>query len=169
MIFEMANAANIALLELGVDRQKVQWKSLQIASSSSRGTINQGASIQQRAQNASTPSRTLGKSFEVIYDQGGWFAGVFSESTNRIRYCRGWIHVYPDRVTFESSNCQFVSHFDHGIASLREVKLNRLPLPDINLPAFHVKVKKGKNYNFASRATQEIVHAIQSSPEYAEK
>ena len=63
--------------------------------------------------------------------------------------CEGVLYVFDNHIRFEaqSTNDRGRHNLNIPFSGIKEVKTNRWPIQ--RYKAFHIKVRNGKNYNFA--------------------
>ena len=91
------------------------------------------------------PKYPNARSFRLYHDHGGHF----SVADQWFR-CEGVLYVFDDHVQFEAQNTNDGNRHNLNVpfSSIKEVKTNRWPIQ--RYKAFHIKLQKSKNYNFAA-------------------
>ena len=93
--------------------------------------------LQMMRQQAASPQQA--EQFLVAHDHNG----------SMTVFCVGYLYILPDRVRFQTLNTMDgrTDNFEARRSDIKEFKNNTFPIGGYD--CFHIKLKSGKNYNFA--------------------
>ena len=93
--------------------------------------------LEQMEQQAASTANA--QTFLVGHDHSGDFTS----------FCVGYLYILPDRVIFRTAKSidGRTDDFEVNRSTIKEFKTNNLPIGSFS--CFHIKLKSGKNYNFA--------------------
>ena len=97
--------------------------------------VLQGLEVMEQQASSMASAQT----FLVGHDHSGDFAS----------FCVGYLYILPDRITFRTAKTVDgrTDDFEVNRSTIKEFKTNNFPIGPFN--CFHIKLKNGKNYNFA--------------------